>query len=313
MLKGAACKAVFETYEMLDNTLSFLPQKDLVLYKRVSKQFKSVIDGSATIQDVMFLRPVYEPRQTWLVELGRRSPGSDVYQRITSIKPISDNPFMLKQTAKRTPGFQVHCLCTPVVLSPCLVGHRSARRPGGTIYDDEVILFSSKSKDRIHRHYRQQIGGQQQQQRSTVLDTYISKPACRRVAVYNEVNYRFPGGLVEIRRVASSFSIELEAGITLRDIFTAAFTSKGPIEVRRYDDDADIPRHLRKHNPAFEPPKELFDNVSMDDVVQQSMSRGDILAADIGKRRSRIGVHVCIPTDKEWATVVPYKEDAADT
>lgn len=55
-IKASPGHAVFNTAELLENILSFLPFKNLFGVMRVSKQFKSAIDNSPTLQRMIFLR-----------------------------------------------------------------------------------------------------------------------------------------------------------------------------------------------------------------------------------------------------------------
>lgn len=56
LTKHAACKATFDTTELVESILSFLPAINIFGVIRVSKGVKSVIDGSPALQERMFLR-----------------------------------------------------------------------------------------------------------------------------------------------------------------------------------------------------------------------------------------------------------------
>lgn len=58
---NTARKSVFATGELFEGILSFLPFKTLFYIRRVSKRWATVIDGSVTLQQKMFLRPRDEP------------------------------------------------------------------------------------------------------------------------------------------------------------------------------------------------------------------------------------------------------------
>lgn len=66
-----ARKSVFATEELFEGILSFLPFKPLFYIRRVSKRWATAIDGFATLQQKMFLRPRDEP-ELWIVERSRK-------------------------------------------------------------------------------------------------------------------------------------------------------------------------------------------------------------------------------------------------
>jgi hypothetical protein len=67
--------AVFGTYELLEDVLSYLPLKDLFILQRVSKQWSKVIADSPRLQEHMFLRlPSATPKETWFGVGVRDSP-----------------------------------------------------------------------------------------------------------------------------------------------------------------------------------------------------------------------------------------------
>lgn len=55
---------VLSTYELLESILSNLDMKDLLLFQRVSKSFKSVIDRSNDLQQKLFFQPIPHERGT---------------------------------------------------------------------------------------------------------------------------------------------------------------------------------------------------------------------------------------------------------
>lgn len=63
----AAAKAVFNTTELLERVLTFLPSKDILLTQRVSSDWKAVIEGSVTLQRLLFNVPCHST-STWVYE-----------------------------------------------------------------------------------------------------------------------------------------------------------------------------------------------------------------------------------------------------
>ena len=76
MALNSARRAVFDTNELLENILSYLPSPELFVLSRVSKQWSGVIASSPGLQETMFLRPKSAtPRETWILD-GYSNPGS---------------------------------------------------------------------------------------------------------------------------------------------------------------------------------------------------------------------------------------------
>lgn len=60
----SACQRVFETTELLEHVISFLPMKKIFTIQSVSKQWRDVIATSPSIHEKMFLRLKTTPKET---------------------------------------------------------------------------------------------------------------------------------------------------------------------------------------------------------------------------------------------------------
>lgn len=58
---GVAAQKVFDTTELLEEILQYLPTRDLLLNQRVCTTWKNCIDNSIKLQRALFFRPVGEP------------------------------------------------------------------------------------------------------------------------------------------------------------------------------------------------------------------------------------------------------------
>jgi hypothetical protein len=74
MTTDAPRRVVFDTTELLESILVHLPPKNLFGALRVSKQFQTVITGSVSIQEKMFLRIRKRPGKFWLLKEARTKP-----------------------------------------------------------------------------------------------------------------------------------------------------------------------------------------------------------------------------------------------
>jgi hypothetical protein len=69
MTMDSARRAVFDTNELLENILSFLPLKKLFVLQNVSRQWRGVIVASPGLQEKMFLRPLSATtKETWILD-----------------------------------------------------------------------------------------------------------------------------------------------------------------------------------------------------------------------------------------------------
>jgi len=57
MTTDAARKAVFNTSELLENIISFLPHVDILKTQRLSRQWKNAVDSSPSLQTKLWLKP----------------------------------------------------------------------------------------------------------------------------------------------------------------------------------------------------------------------------------------------------------------
>jgi len=67
MTNDAPRQAALQTTEILENILSYLPNRNFFGVQRVCRQWKDVIAGSPTIQDKLFLKLRDETPETWIL------------------------------------------------------------------------------------------------------------------------------------------------------------------------------------------------------------------------------------------------------
>jgi hypothetical protein len=69
MTLDSSRRAVFDTNELLETILSYLPFKELFVLQSVFKQWRGVITASPRLQEKMLLRPhSTTPEETWILE-----------------------------------------------------------------------------------------------------------------------------------------------------------------------------------------------------------------------------------------------------
>lgn len=67
MTTDAPRQAALQTTEILENILSYLPNRNVFGVQRVCRQWKEVTAGSPTIQDKLFLKLRDETPETWIL------------------------------------------------------------------------------------------------------------------------------------------------------------------------------------------------------------------------------------------------------
>lgn len=161
MATDSARQAVFQTAELLEQIVSFLPFESLWKCQRVSKQFQHLVAQSSMIQTSLWLRPGNTPRQEWRIihlQCQKTLQLKTCFQRVTPRTP--------PPVAHHVPGS-----LTPARLCPLLhisgvwkgQAHNSAerlhRRPG------EQVTFVFTPRIDIS-------------QLASWKDMYISDPPC---------------------------------------------------------------------------------------------------------------------------------------
>lgn len=170
MTTDAARKAVFNTNELLELILVFLPPKSLFGVQRVSKQFQAIIATSVPIQEKMFLRLRNTPEQGWVRQEKMTADGKELYfvegtdpssQQALRI-PTQLNPFL------RLRDKSWHCV---------------KRTTESAILDVENPITLATLDHRA----------------PSILKTYISDPPSDSVEVF--LDYQLPQGEIETSRM----------------------------------------------------------------------------------------------------------------
>jgi hypothetical protein len=87
---------VVATTELLENILSYLPTKDLLTYRKLSKRVKGIIDGSLILRETMFLRPTRAAREAWRLDV--------VGKGFHSVRPVAG---MIPMSGDNTRGLRI--------------------------------------------------------------------------------------------------------------------------------------------------------------------------------------------------------------
>jgi hypothetical protein len=140
-----ACKAVFDTAELLENILIHLPSREIFKVQRVSRRFKDTTVNSMLLQQKMFLRPRDQPTTFWR---------------------LLRTPHLITQ--KKLHRYVV----TPVTLSPFLKswGYDEVEENGKTVAKFPIDPLTGQP--------------QPFNMDSSILDTYFSDPPCRNLRLH---------------------------------------------------------------------------------------------------------------------------------
>jgi hypothetical protein len=303
---------VFETYELTEHILSFLPPRDIFVCQRISKAFKDVIDDSHKLQELMFLRLTRTPRQTWQLEsLDSQINGHG--EGITSVDPAA-GAVLLKLPRGHVSQVQrfvkPHLTLTPAIMNPMLlrslVFNDRERNPDTwspnecgyiMLMPGKYILCGSLKIKNILRDFKQHW---------SLLDTYLTDPPCRQAWI----EYRALRVPSRISRIEFSGLLEVKTGITMGHVLNAPYTVRGAAQFTRLV--------LTEWQPwtsqcihsvnGRELTMEFHSNVILNEVLE-SLHGEDGEPVDLcGHLRCRF-LDTIIPTDRMRAGVVPYAED----
>jgi hypothetical protein len=305
-------KKVFETYELTEHILFFLPPRDIFVCQRISKAFKTVIDDSHKLQELMFLRLSRAPRQTWQLE-GLDTKINGHGEGITSVDPAA-GAALLKLPRVHVPQVQhsvkPHLTLTPAYMMPVLlrslVFNDRERNPNTMsrnrsdyimLIPDLCILCGSIKGKNILRDFKQDW---------SLLDTYLTDPPCRQAWI----TYRALRVPSRISRIEFSGLLEVETDITKGHVLNAPYTVRGVAEFERVV--------LTEWRPwtsqcihsveGRELPTEVHDNVILNEVLE-SLHGEDGEPVDLYGHLRCDFLDTIIPTDRMRAGVVPYAEN----
>lgn len=300
------CRKVLGTTELLEHILSFLPGRKLFVCRGLSSNFKGVIDGSHLLKEAMFLRPTRAPRQAWRLDPNADGSG----KRITGVRPVAGMvPLPGKETGHLQPfGAASHTIRTPAALNPIFSMAIERAR-------DSQEYFGHITTDEILHHIK--TGHLDRQ--DSILDMYLTQPPCRQAWVI--ASLVLPSNSSNVNHLLCKGLLELDTGITIRDLLKTASTLRGVVEVYRKRPRAPRkkkrwsytnwePRKYKKKSPLPPLAPELFPEATMIEVLRLL----DIDGVSVNPNEVEVGAScwfsdTIIATDEMWASVASYMED----
>ena len=298
---------VYETYELTEHKLSFLPPRDMFVCQRVSKAFKAVIDDSHALQELMFLRVTGALRQLWQLDnLDATINGHG--EGTTSIDPAAGLALL------SLPSVPAHCvehyLASHRILTPAIMNPMILR---SLIFNDR-----ERNPDRWNRnesdyimlmpefHILREPNGPKLQnilcnfkQDWSLLDTYLTNPPCRQAWI----EYRALRVPSRISRIEFSGLLEVETVITMGHVLNAPCFVRGVAEFQRL-----VPTQWQPYVEGRVPPAEVHSNVTLNEVLE-SFYGEDGEPVDLYGHLRCAFLDTIIPTDKMRVGVAPYAED----
>jgi hypothetical protein len=295
-----------DTTELLEHILSFLPTKGLIACRKLSKRVKGVIDGSLVLREKMLLRPTRAAREAWRLdpEIDGSGKGITSVRPVAGMVPLPGRNIGHLQTHYATP----HATRTPAILNP-IFGYKTERMPD--LYDSRDECDSASTGDTIHH-----IGKLHLDRQSSILDMYLTQPPCRQAWVI--LRFSVPSNRSEVSHLLCKGLLELDGGITIRDLFKAAFTLRGVVYVNRM-----VPKPPRKKKrrtwTSWEPRKykkpeprkllepELFHNATLIEILRSLDIEEVLNVDDVQASVSCWFSDTIIATDEMWAGVAPIR------
>jgi hypothetical protein len=209
MTTDAVRRAVFDTTELLESILVYLPPKSSFGALRVSRRFRAIIVASVPIQEKMFLMVRNKPQNSWLLK-GRR-----------------EDPHFVEETTQ----LSGRLLRTPANLNPFL--HLRHQDLSGAERAQEELTECV----RLSLPKPVTLATLESRTPST-LDTYISDPPSNEVAV--TFMYKLPGGHVSGSAYFDNREIR---NCTFRDLLGATLDDDdGWAHIRLKGHDCDVGR-----------------------------------------------------------------------
>ena len=247
MTLNSARRAVFDTNELLENILSYLPSLELFVLSRVSKQWSGVIASSPGLQETMFLKhKSATPRETWILssysvrglltigayQFYTERAGVPRFRRVYDDKtrndnfliPLTLNPILRLADFIRKPDIgtviENICLRTRRFLFKSLADLAAVERACCTWADAVSICVRPAALSR----------------NCSLWKAHLSDPPCRVAQVKVVVKYQGPQ---PYRSPApepwEGCHVESDARLTLGDILLAASKS-GKLDCCKFDD-----------------------------------------------------------------------------
>lgn len=228
MTLDSARRAVFDTNELLENILSYLPSLELFVLSRVSKQWSGVIASSPGLQEKMFLRS-QAPQETWVLNNFidySPLPRLDIraYRRLVHMFGVPN--------FRRNNGSKLPNLLEPVTLNPILslvdchpILGESAR-PSYDYWCMGVARMPATERSCISSTDTVSIcvPPSALHRRCSLWTLYFLDPPCRVAEVKLTVKFQGckPYGSPTGPKPGTGFRVESDAGLTIGDILEAA-------------------------------------------------------------------------------------------
>lgn len=301
---------VLETTELMEKILSYLPLRELLVCRDLSKRVKRIIDDSPLLKETMFLRPTRAQRQAW--RLPAEIDGSG--KGITSVRPVSGMvplPGGIDHLSPRYP--MPHETRTPAVLNPIFPDRLSRTLDG---------LYSRDMCDHVFTadilHHIESAGDLTRP--GSVLDMYLTQPPCRQAWV--TASFSVPSNPTEVSHLSCEGLLELETGITIRDLHNAASTVRGVVHVTRLAPKPPKrkkkrgtytnwePRKYKKPEPKGFLPSEIFPNATLVEILKSLDILDEASANNLQTDAECWLSDTIVASDEMWAGVAPYMEDA---
>lgn len=309
-----ARKGVFETSELLEQILSFLPMKNIFGVRRVSKYWNDVVASSIQLQEKMFLRVRDEPREFWIAEVKDRI-GANNYRVVFDF--VNNKQFKLRRIDR--PEDSRQRLGTMVTMNPML-------QPGCTELSCATRMYiwgGRELANYIGWVDAFQHGG------SSLWNTYLTDPPCHKATVDYFVLYfgRAPsagddaederwkpandtveavyppkGHPVNSQPIRAELKIwrgmdlQSDVGLTMADVLKAAFKGRGGASCR-------FGNWVKwKHDDAT-----MHDAIK---AVKRRLGRESILKSTGMQLEMRLeetdSARVLVPTERERAYMYEY-------
>lgn len=201
----SASQNVFETTELLEQIISYLPMKKIFTVQSVSHHWKNTIGASPGLQQRMWLRIKPGPIETWpawqfclAIFDWKAIINPERSIRFETITPVAVNP-----------GFRLDEGCWTRNLG---INHLE--------HEGKVVLHWGPAKIR---------------QQFSFLDTFITDPPCKTAEIRLTVHFRKPDhGYFDnttepeypLELLVSSRTVSSEKGLTLQDLLCAALNTR---------------------------------------------------------------------------------------
>jgi hypothetical protein len=241
MTLDSSRRAVFDTNELLENIVSYLPSSELSVLQIVSKQWRGVISSSPGLQDRMFLRPrSATTKEIWTMEDYTRFGPVEIISSYTIYLGRDGVPMFRRLNSGDT---RKHGLVIPLTLNPIL--RLLGIVPKHSEFASPWILpseFTSPwnlpprsglpDEPAVHRVYVDAdwvsicIRPAALSRHCSLRSVYLSDPPCRVAQVKLLVEFQGykPYGM-QTQASQAGFRVESDAGLTIGEILKAASES----------------------------------------------------------------------------------------